>query len=84
MKKTSSSEKRDEIRDHYDLDFRRMRSNRFAQRFKDKSVIAVVLDADVADVFQSSEAVNEFLRSAIKAMPRRVSRATATRKRRAS
>jgi hypothetical protein len=28
-----------------------------------------VLDADVADVFQSSETVNAFLRSAIAAMP---------------
>jgi uncharacterized protein (DUF4415 family) len=84
MKKTPSSEKRDEIRSHYDLDFARMRPNRFAQRLKGKSVVAVVLDADVADVFQSSEAVNELLRSVIKAMPSRTPRVAAVRKRRAS
>jgi len=68
MKKTSS-EVTDELRPEYDLDFKRMRPNRFAGRLRGKAVTAVVLDADVADVFQSSEAVNDFLRSAIKAMP---------------
>ncbi|MGZ5433456.1 MAG: hypothetical protein ACXWH7_11055 [Thermoanaerobaculia bacterium] len=45
--------------------------------------MAVVLDEDVADVFQSSEAVNELLRSVIKAMPPREPRATPPPKRRA-
>jgi uncharacterized protein (DUF4415 family) len=67
MKKTSSES--DEMRPVYDLDVKRMRPNRFAKRLKGKSVVAVVLDQDVADVFQSSEAVNELLRSVIKAMP---------------
>ncbi|MEO8378857.1 MAG: hypothetical protein ABI779_04255 [Acidobacteriota bacterium] len=69
MKKTSSSEAPDELRPEYDLEFKR--PNRFAKRLKGKSVVAVVLDEDVADVFQSSEAVNELLRSVIKAMPSR-------------
>ncbi len=68
MKKTSSKT-RDEMRPEYELDFKRMRPNRFAQRLKGKSVVAVVLDQDVANVFQSSEAVNDLLRSVIKAMP---------------
>lgn len=84
MKKTSSTEKRDELGPKYDLDFKTMRPNRFAKRLKGKSVVAVVLDADVADVFQSSESVNELLRSVIKAMPSRPPRATTPSKRRAS
>ena len=76
MKKASSNEKRDEFRPKYELDFKTMRPNRFAKRLKGKSVVAVVLDADVADVFQSSEAVNELVRSVIKAMPSRRRRAT--------
>jgi uncharacterized protein (DUF4415 family) len=82
MKKTSSPEKPDELRNEYDFDFKRMRPNRFAKRLKGKSVVAVVLDSDVADVFQSSEAVNDLLRSVIKAMPE--GPRPAARKRRAS
>lgn len=82
MKKTPSSEEPDELRPEYDLEFKR--PNRFAKRLKGKSVVAVVLDEDVADVFQSSEAVNELLRSVIKAMPSSEPGATPPPKRRAS
>ena len=82
MKKTSSSETPDELRPEYDLDFKR--PNRFAKRLKGKSVVAIVLDEDVADVFQSSEAVNDLLRSVIRAMPSNQPRATPPPKRRAS
>ena len=58
----------DEMRVRYDFDYSKSRPNRFANRFSD-STVAVVLDPDVADVFQSSESVNAFLRSAITAMP---------------
>lgn len=58
----------DEMRSHYDFDYSKARPNRFAERFSTDTV-AVVLDPDVAGVFQSSEAVNAFLRSAIAAMP---------------
>jgi len=81
MKKISSSETRDELRPEYDLDFKRMRPNRFASRLKGKSVVAVVLDQDVADVFQSSEAVNDLLRSVIKAMPSPAPRRTPSKRR---
>ena len=56
------------MRSHYDFDYSKARPNRFAERLS-KDTVAVVLDRDVADVFQSSEAVNTFLRSAIAAMP---------------
>jgi hypothetical protein len=70
---------KDELRPHYDLDYSKSRPNRFASKFAEGSV-AVLLDADVAAVFHSSEAVNSFLRSAIAAMPQE----QLPRKRRAS
>ncbi len=82
MKKTSS-EASDDLRPEYDFDFKRMRPNPYAKRLRGKSVISVVLDQDVAQVFRSSEAVNELLRSVIKAMPRRPA-SSRQRKRRAS
>lgn len=58
----------DEMRPHYDFDYSTSKPNRFASRFAEDA-ITVVLDPDVASVFQSSENVNAFLRSAIAAMP---------------
>jgi hypothetical protein len=56
------------MKQHYDFDYSKSKPNRFASRFS-QTAIAVVLDPDVASIFQSSEAVNTFLRSAIEAMP---------------
>ena len=70
MKKTSNGKKspRAETRREYRFDYRKARSNRFAALMKGKT-IAVVLDEDVASVFQSSESVNALLRSVISALP---------------
>src|SRR5262249_40082894 len=68
-KRRSQGELTDELRTHYDFDYSRARPNRFASRFSEETV-TVMLDADVATVFQSAESVNAFLRSAISAMPR--------------
>ena len=72
MKKTSSRRKatqtRDEMRGEYRFDYRKARPNRFAPLIKGRTV-AVVLDPDVASVFQSSESVNSLLRSLISALP---------------
>jgi hypothetical protein len=81
MKKTTKSQtipgnrrrrarttKQDELRPHYDFDYSKSRPNRFASRLAG-GTIAIVLDPDVAAVFQSGDAVNSFLRSAIAAMP---------------
>ena len=68
MKKTPDNLE-DELRPHYDFDFAKTKPNKFAGmelRFKGRR--SVLLDEDVADVFDSSEAVNTVLRSAIKAM----------------
>jgi hypothetical protein len=84
MKKTETKaalpQDDDELLPHYDFDPAKARPNRFAERLAGDT-IAVVLDPDVAAVFQSSEAVNAFLRSAISAMP---SAADRPKKKRAS
>jgi hypothetical protein len=56
------------MRDEYALDYRRSRPNRFAARMA-VNAVAVVLEPDVAAVFDSSESVNRFLRSVISAIP---------------
>ncbi len=72
MKKGESPKRprkaKDEMRAEYRFDYARARSNRFADRMKNGAV-AVILDPDVAAVFGSSKAVNEFLRSVITMLP---------------
>jgi hypothetical protein len=69
MKKTSSDDLEDDLRPHYDFDFKSMKPNRFAgMDLKFKGRPPIFLDSDVAEVFDSPEAVNTVLRSAIKAM----------------
>jgi len=79
MKKTSSRKQRGQtpagMRAEYRFDYRKARPNRFASAMKG-STVAVVLDPDVARVFQTSEAVNALLRSVISAMPRGMKRAS--------
>ena len=58
----------DDIRAEYDFDYGESRPNRFAAPMKG-STVAVVLDPDVAAVFQTAEAVNSLLRSVISALP---------------
>ena len=65
MKATSSKASQDELRDEYALDYAKSKPNRFAAKLKDTTV--VVLQPDVAEVFQSSKVVNDLLRSAITA-----------------
>lgn len=60
-----------EMPEEYDLDHSTAQPNRFAARFPEGKVVGVVLDPDVAEIFDSSESVNRFLRSAIEAMPSR-------------
>jgi hypothetical protein len=72
MKKDESPKRprkaKDEMRAEYRFDYAKARSNRFADRMKNGAV-AVILDPDVAAVFGSSKAVNEFLRSVITMLP---------------
>ncbi len=69
---TRNAERSDEIRDEYDFDYSKSKPNRFAAEFE-KGSVAVVLDPDVAEVFDSAESVNTFLRSVISALPEKKS-----------
>ena len=58
----------DELRPEYNLDYTKARPNRFAGQV-DKSQVVVMLDADISEVFTTSESVNAILRALIKTMP---------------
>ena len=72
MKKTSSRSRKktqyNGLRAEYEFDYSRSRPNRFAAGMGPQTV-AVVLEPDVAQVFDSSRAVNKLLRSVIAANP---------------
>lgn len=72
-KASTSSERSDNLRAEYALDYSQSRTNRFADRMSGE-VVAVVLDPDVAAVFDTSESVNRLLRSVIDAMPEGIPR----------
>ena len=83
MKKTSVRKKRpadETLRQEYRFDYSKSKPNRFAAKMS-KGTVAVVLEPDVAEIFGSSEVVNDLLRSIIAAIPpskrdRRANRAT--------
>lgn len=58
------------MRAEYHFDYQKGRPNRFAARMRG-NVVAVVLEPDVAEVFDTSESVNQLLRSVISAIPDR-------------
>ena len=62
------AEKNNELRSEYRLDYSKSKPNRFAKKMSEGTV-AVVLDPDVAKVFQSSDVFNALLLSIISAMP---------------
>jgi hypothetical protein len=72
MKKTSVRKKRLKtqytLRSEYRFDDSKAKPNRFAGKMS-RGAVAVVLEPDVAAVFNSSEAVNALLRSVISALP---------------
>lgn len=73
MKKTHPSKSRttapDEMLSEYDLDYRKARPTRFADRI-DKDCLIVILDPDVSKVFTTAESVNTVLRALINTMPK--------------
>lgn len=72
MKKTLARKKKPEdreaLRSEYRFDYSKSKPNRFAAKMSEGTV-AIVLEPDVAAVFNSSEVVNTLLRSIISAMP---------------
>lgn len=85
MKKTRPIQRSeaDDIRPEYDFDYAQAKPNRFASRMT-QPVVAVVLESDVAAVFDSSAKVNAQLRSAIAARKGRKRARARPRHRRAS
>jgi hypothetical protein len=71
MKTTSARAKPGSGKDlepEYVFDYEKAKPNRFASQMTSDTV-AVVLDPDVAAVFQSAESVNQLLRSVLLALP---------------
>ena len=66
----SKKRKNDELRDDYQFDYSQAKPNRFAAAMK-KGGRLVVLDPEVAEAFQESEAVNAVLRALLQTMPAR-------------
>jgi hypothetical protein len=60
--------RRDSTQREYRFDYRGVKPNRFAAETS-KGAVVVVLDPDVAAVFERSGVVNTLLRSVIAAMP---------------
>jgi hypothetical protein len=58
------------LRPEYHFDYTKAKPNRFAGRARPGSV-AVLLDPDVARVFQSAKSVNAVLRALVATMPSR-------------
>jgi hypothetical protein len=67
------------LREEYAFDYSTSRPNRFAPRLA-KDAVAVVLEPDVAQVFDSSASVNRLLRSVISALPPRGQRPRSVRR----
>ena len=79
MKKTQEPKSHkisDELAEEFHFDYHAGRSNRFAGRMEDGPLV-VMLDKDVAEVFTTSEAVNNALRLLIEAMPKKTTRSSA-------
>ena len=65
----------DGLKSEYRFDYTKAKPNRFASKVRGGS-LAVLLDPDVARVFQSAESVNTVLRALLTAMPARNIRGT--------
>lgn len=59
------NERDDELRSHYDFDYSKAKSNRFAEKYN-RTIRRVGLDEDTADAFPTDESVNEALRFLIR------------------
>jgi hypothetical protein len=60
----------DELREEYRFDYTKAKPNRFVRQPTEGRVV-VVLEPDVAEVFETPDSVNEILRALIKNMPKR-------------
>ena len=67
-KKVSSGNGADAMRKEYRIDYSKSRPNRFAKQATEEPLV-VMVDADIAQVFTTSESVNKALRALITAIP---------------
>jgi hypothetical protein len=67
MYPSETNNQEDDLLPEYDFDYRKARPNRFA--LKDDQRV-VILEPDVAEIFKTSESVNEVLRALIATMPK--------------
>lgn len=63
------NEENDDLLPEYNFDYTKARPNGFVNRVQ-KSDVTVILDTDIAEVFNTSEAVNHALRALLSAMPK--------------
>ena len=70
MKTTSNPKAKPDLKPEYRFDYQKAKPNRFAGSLRGGS-LAVVLDPDVARVFQNAESVNTVLRALLTTMPAR-------------
>jgi uncharacterized protein (DUF4415 family) len=74
MKNTQASNTNQNLEDdllpEYNFDYRKARPNRFVTH-PSETQITVTLDPDVAEVFKTSEAVNNALRAILSAIPQK-------------
>jgi len=68
MPASDSGESNDDMRSEYHFDYSKAKPNRFANA-AGKRRVAIVLDEDVAEIFETTESVNKALRAFIEAMP---------------
>ena len=65
------------MRKEYRIDYSKSRPNRFVKMATEEPLV-VMVDADVSEVFSTSESVNHALRALIAAMPPKSSRKRAS------
>ncbi|RKZ72501.1 MAG: hypothetical protein DRQ57_17365 [Gammaproteobacteria bacterium] len=68
MKSPESTEQAQEILSEYHFDYSKAKPNRFAT-VQPKTQVTVTLEPDVAQIFTTSEAVNNVLRAILAALP---------------
>ena len=61
----------DDLQPEYNFDYRQARPNRFIPR-ENQAPVRVTLDPDIAEVFSTSESVNQALRALLSAMSQAV------------
>ncbi|WP_204102733.1 MULTISPECIES: hypothetical protein [Spirulina sp. CCY15215] len=62
---------KDDLLPEYNFDYQKASPNRFITQ-KSETQITVTLDADIAKVFKTSEAVNKALRAILSAIPQKI------------